>query len=68
MSEIVSEKEGYLLPKMVEPENVSSIIKEISTDHMLQKQLSINAREKYLKHFNAQKNYSSFVQLLREFG
>ena len=68
VSEIVSEKEGYLLPKNVDPEKVCNIIKEISTDQMLQKQLSKNAREKYLKHFSAQKNYSSFVKYVKEFG
>jgi glycosyltransferase involved in cell wall biosynthesis len=68
VSEIVSEKEGYLLPKMVDPENVRNIIKEISTDQLLQKQLSKNAREKYVKHFNAEKNYLRFVRALKEFG
>jgi glycosyltransferase involved in cell wall biosynthesis len=67
VSEIVTEKEGFLINLDVEVDDVCEKIKMLVDDEKRRLGLAQGAREKYLKRFNADKNYVQFVNDVRSF-
>ena len=62
-AEIVNKQSGYLLPIEFDVTEATEIIKKIHFDHSYQKRET--AREMYLERFDADKNFTQFVEKIK---
>ncbi|MFT7612540.1 MAG: glycosyltransferase involved in cell wall biosynthesis [Parvicellaceae bacterium] len=67
VSEIVTEKEGFLINLDVEVDDVCEKIKMLMDDEKRRLGLAQGARKKYLIRFSAEKNYAQFVNDVKSY-
>ena len=67
VSEIINNKNGYLINKDLQCSNISLILEEhFNKSNEAMKEMRKNAREYWFKNYNASKNYKRFINFLNE--